>query len=254
MIPEHEWLPIAKRLAIGMRQRVWHGQERRQNMIVANAPDRWWAYCQACKQGGVVRKDHVIITGAAPATSTHLTMPTDLRLLAGSDAEAMVLGFLARKNMDCMYLPPLWWSDSRKRVLLDTGYGWMGRDVTEKSMQKWLTYNATKFLGRVPAGSPAVVVEDTFSWYKVQWAMRGTVPVLCALGTGIKDSLVLELMEASKVIWFFDGDPAGTTGADAGAFRMRGLGIPSIASTAPAGMDPKDMHCDDIVSHIGGLL
>lgn len=254
MIPEEEWLAQARALAIGMKKRVYHRSERRPNMVVGNAPDRWWCYCQACKQGGVVQKEHVLL-GIPPATpDADLTMPHDLLPLAGSDWEVPTLRFLARKHMDCTYLPPLWFSASRQRLLLDTGHGWMGRDITERSPQKWLTYNRSQYLGRVRAGQAAVVVEDTFSWYKVRWACRDWCAVVCALGTQIKDSLTLELMQAGRVLWFFDGDDAGRKGAEAGAHRMRGLGVPSEARCAPLGMDPKDMTCDSIVHHIGGLL
>ena len=175
--------------------------------------------------------------------------------------EVPVLRFLASKNMDGMYLPDLWYSPSRKRLLLDTGYGWMGRDVTERSPQKWLTYNRQKLLGqvpRLPERIPAVIVEDAFSWYKVQWAIQklaeARVSVLCALGTGIHDALTLELSNASAALFFFDGDAAGYKGAKDGVRRMRAFGVPSKAVHPPVGLDPKDMQCHDIVNLLRSAL
>lgn len=254
MLPEHEWLDKAKRLSVGMKVRVLHRSERRPNMIVGNAPDRWWCYCQACKEGAVVQKEHVILGSADPAPAADLSFPPDLRLIQGTDAELPVLRFLARKSMDSTYLPPIWYSASRKRMLLDTGHGWMGRDITEKSPQKWLTYNRSKLLGTVKQGAPAIMVEDTFSWYKVRWAIRDRVPVLCALGTGIHDALMLALAQCNHAVWFFDGDPAGYSGAEEGTRRVRAFGIPSSTVSPPQGKDPKDMHCNDIVTLLGEYL
>lgn len=256
MLPEKDWLAKAKSLCVGMKDRVYHGSERRPNMVVGNEQDKWWAYCQACKEGGVVLKEHVILTALdGPSPAADLTFPPDLHMLAGSPEELPVLRFLASKNMDGMYLPPLRYSPSRKRLLLDTGYGWMGRDVTERSPQKWLTYNRQKLLGSVPKlefPMTAVIVEDAFSWYKVSWAIRNLseapVRVLCALGTGIHDALVLELSKARNAVFFFDGDAAGYKGAAEGVKRMRAFNVPSAAVHPPEGLDPKDMQCKRIIN------
>lgn len=191
---------------------------------------------------------------AAPPVD--LAFPTDLVRLGVTDAAVPVMRFLAKKHMDGTYLPELWYSASRKRLLLDTGYGWMGRDVTENSPQKWITYNRSSLLGQVLPLSKAIVVEDTFSWYKVRWALNWAditgYSVICALGTGIQDALVLELLQAQSVLWFFDGDPAGYKGAALGCKRMRGMGIPCSEVFPPEGSDPKDMKCIDIINLIGG--
>ena len=60
MLPEQDWLDKAKRLAIGMRVRVRHRHESRPNMVIANEKDKFWAYCQKCKEGAVVQKEHVL--------------------------------------------------------------------------------------------------------------------------------------------------------------------------------------------------
>src|SRR5574337_1075011 len=57
MLPQHEWLPHAKALAVGMKNRITHRNERRPNLVVGNAHDRFWAYCQACREGAVLEKD-----------------------------------------------------------------------------------------------------------------------------------------------------------------------------------------------------
>lgn len=223
-------------------------------MIVGNSPDRWWCYCQACKEGAVRTKEHVILGKADAVPAADLSYPPDLRLIQGTDAELSVLRFLARKNMDSTYLPPIWYSASRKRMLLDTGHGWMGRDITERSPQKWLTYNRSKLLGAAKQGAPAIIVEDTFSWYKVRWAIRDKVPVLCALGTGVHDALMIELSQCNTAVWFFDGDAAGYSGAAEGTKRVRAFGIPSCTISPPPGDDPKDLHCSTIVDLLGEYI
>ena len=239
MIPERDWLVKAKRLAIGSKVRVYHGRERRPNLTIANYPDRYWCYCQSCKDGAVLLKSHVILGGAAPAESASLVLPTDSEPMTH---EHPAWHFIASKNMDAMYLPDLWYSPSRKRILIDTKTaGWYGRDVTGHSMQKWLSYNGADIVRPTEYRDTAVVVEDLFSMYKVRFACP-EYAVYCALGTGIKDSLVLALLQHKTVLFFFDGDAAGWAGARNGVQRLRGLGMPNVGYRSPKeGEDPKDM-------------
>lgn len=279
-LPDSEWLHLAKRLGVGSTSRHYHRREGRPNLVVGNTAGKWWAYCQSCKAGGVVEKDHVKITGGkAPESSTHLDLPRDMLPLLELDEFACdsVLHLLAQKSMDQMYLPPLYFSEQRKRVLLDTGQGWLGRDTTGHSPQKWLTYDGSLYLGshvqdtqasfpvvdmgnagaavqRAP-DSTAVVVEDPFSYYKVRWALRD-VPeftVYCALGTVVRPALRLALVPHTSVGLFFDGDSAGAVGARREARALRGLGVRAVARCAPEGFDPKDLTIEDIRGFIHEL-
>lgn len=272
-LPDEEWLHLAKKLAVGVRSRHYHRREGRPNLVVGNEAGKWWAYCQACKAGGVVEKDHVRITGgSAPASSTHLDLPRDSVPILELDefSRDAVLRLLAEKHMDQMYLPPLHFSEQRKRMLIDTGQGWLGRDTTGHSPQKWLTYDGTLWLGpdvaraQKAAGSGsdgegvprlAVCVEDPFSFYKVRWALRDvpTVSTYCGLGTVLRPALRLHLLKYDTVACFFDGDPAGVSGAKRESAAMRGLGVRSVARCAPDGFDPKDLSIDDIRSFINEL-
>lgn len=253
MLAQHEWLDKAKRLAVGMRVRIKHGNERRPNMIIANEGDRWWAYCQACKDGGVERKEHVMLGVPNAAPDVCLLAPSDFVPVLGCEYETRIATFLATKHMDLMYLPPVYYSPSRARLLIETPHGLLGRDVTEKSPAKWLVYSGAKFLGQTHGTRIAVVVEDAFSYYKVAYALRDEpVDVICALGTGITDALVLELLRARAVIFMFDGDNAGWKGAHDGVVRMCGMGIRANSCCAPAGKDPKDLSCGEIRALLGG--
>ncbi len=253
MIPEDLWLHRAKRLPVGQSERIRHLNERRPNLCIGNAVDRWWCYCQACKQGGVVQKTHVRLDVSPERTRSNLTLPNDMRTLEQCElnVQAAITMFLHSKGMDFMYLPPLWYSESRKRLLMQHTRHWLGRDVTGDALEKWLTYNGALYLHSNRYKPVAVVVEDAFSFYKVSWACP-EVDVYCALGTQIKDALVVLLKTHQEVRWMFDGDPAGYHGARKGAQRMRGLGVHSYECCAPPMKDPKDLTVQQIRNNILG--
>jgi hypothetical protein len=236
---------------------VYHRREGRPNLVIGNESGKWWAYCQSCKQGGVVAKDHVKITGGtAPASSTHLDLPRDSLPILDLDefCRDAVLRMLASKNMDQMYLPPIHFSEQRKRMLIDTGQGWLGRDTTGHSPQKWLTFDGTLYLESLKPGIVAVVVEDPFSYYKLKWALRETdVSVFCALGTVVRPVLALKLLAYASVVMFFDGDAPGYVGADREAKKMRGLGVKAVARCAPDGFDPKDLTIEQLREYMDEL-
>ena len=257
-LPEADWLARAKALPIGRTARIRHGREARINLVVGNDDGHWWAYCQSCKAGGKVQKDHVRVTGVpAPKDSESLVLPHDMVHIMQAEPALRdgVLGFVAHKNMDAMYLPPLWFSPSRKRLLLQTEHGWLGRDTTERSMQKWLTFTAgTTHLGDARPGKKqiAVVVEDPFSFYKVRWALQDQpeYTVFSSLGTAVKDALVMVLLGFHDVRMFYDGDAAGRKGAAVETSRFRAFGAKAHNMCAPEGMDPKDMTIDQIREHL----
>lgn len=250
MIRKEDWLLKAKSLCIGSSTRVFHGREHRPNLVIGNDIDKWWCYCQACKHGGVQQKEHVML-GTSPETKrSDLTLPRDLvRCGIGLDPvlDHGVGQFLASKGMDYSMLPDLWYSCTRKRILIQTAEGWLGRDITGNALEKWLTYNKQQFLWKGRNSNTTVVVEDTFSFYKVLWAVE-QVNVMCALGTACKNSMLVQLLDTrqSTVIFLFDGDPAGHHGADAGAHRVRGFGIQGFSQCAPGGKDPKDLQAHEL--------
>jgi len=258
-LPHGEWLHIAKGLAIGGSTRVKHLSERRPNMIVKNLEDRYVVYCQACKEGGVVMKEHVRLTGiAAPSTSCDLSLPLDMveAQTAPKAVQDGVYGFIASKNMDATYLPNLWFSKSRCRVLLSHLGEWLGRDTTGRSPQKWITYNRSNHLGPAdPRHDAAVVVEDPFSFFKVRWAVYQAdlrVDVYTSLGTAISDDLTLKLISHhTQATIMYDGDSAGYKGMAVESRRLRSLGILSpVGHCAPKGFDPKDMGIAEIQSAV----
>lgn len=243
-LSEDQWLARAKQLAVGMRVRARHLSEQRDNLIIANTPDRWWCYCQRCKEGAVVMKEHVVLGGSG-VVDTRLDFPTDVQYVHDSDMEIPVARFLAKKNMDFMYLPSVYISQSRARILLRDSAGcWHGRDCSERSPMKWLNYSGARYAEVGEACGKTVVVEDLFSMYKTHYAVGGHV--VCALGTGCTASLVRMLAGEDEVVWFFDADAAGDHGFEEGRRRVRPFVQHQRRARPPEGLDPKDMTCEAI--------
>lgn len=250
MIPETAWLSKARSLPVGMKIRVRHGNESRENMVIANAPDRWWCYCHACHEGGVVEKDHVLLTANAGPVDVECKLPDDIKPVLASEFELPVAKFLASKNMDQMYLDTLYYSEKRKRLLVKDRAGkWHGRDLTGRSPMKWMNYNNAAMVGQ--PFTYTVVTEDLFSMFKTRWAMRQypNVGVLCNLGTNASRRMVYALSQnhsVRKVAWFFDADRAGDSGAKANTLRNAPYSFEQCRPRPPEGLDPKDMTCSDI--------
>lgn len=247
MLPEQDWLPQARRLAVGMTMRFRHRNEGRANMTVGNAPDRWWAYCNRCKEGGVITKEHVLLN-VAPVAARELTRPTDIVPAPDSEYSTWLMHKVMAKGMDPAWLPPLYHSLSAGRLLLRDDAGcWHGRDVTEKSGAKWLNYDHAKFVGT--PGPTTVITEDLYSMYKIRHAMKfynAPLRTCCTLGAGLHDAAVLALKSCETIVWAYDGDAAGDYGFRQGVQRMRPFGIKHRRARPPEGKDPKDMHIDNL--------
>lgn len=236
-----------------MRHR--HLSERRPNLTVGNERGHWWAYCQACKQGARLAKEHVLLTGgpARPLEEPARAVPTDLVRLHGSDWEMPVHRFLASKGMDASWLPELFVSPSFKRMCLQDGLGnWHGRDLSERSIAKWMHYSS-KWSGWIMPTT--VLVEDLFSMFKIKRAMIDpAIGVVCTQGTGFSPASVLALKNCNRIIWAYDGDAAGDEGYAVGARKMRAFGPIQVRARPPENLDPKDMHLAELRALIEGVL
>lgn len=257
---------MARALPIHGRNHVRHNRESRANMVVGNDPTHYWAYCHACKASGRVNKDHVILGAAPPPDSGLLTIPTDLiQAYSQREVDISVAQFLTSKNMDHSYLPAgVMYSPSRKRLLVPIHpFMYMGRDTTGRAEQKWLTYGKHSYgttiaTHRAPTTLASVVVEDTFSMYKVAYATRDMgITVYTSLGTRFSKPLQWQIVQSGDipVIVFYDNDKAGIAGTKAEAARLRALGL-RVASVLPpeSGADPKDCTIRQIQELIGSTL
>jgi len=257
-LPDEEWLHLAKRAPINGSARYHHLRESRPNLVVRNLQDRYTAFCMACKQGAVHMKEHVKVTGLPPPAKSHdLTLPHDMQYVLDADQAVRdgVLGFLAVKHMDSAYFDsPLMFSKERMRLLVHWCDGWLGRDTTGRSPQKWLTFNGQKHLDSGERHSTAIVVEDPFSFFKVRWALRGMpFTVYSSLGTQVPNCLMLKLLEHNQIAFFYDGDEAGYKGAARGARAVRGMGLSGTEMCAPPDHDPKDLIVQEIQAYANSL-
>lgn len=283
MLPQEEWLHIAERLPVGGRTRVRHGHERRPNLVIGHADGHFWAYCQACRDGAKVLKEHVLFRAPAPAESTRLDPPRDLvplSMLPEWDRDR-VLRFLAGKGMDVSILPTIQYSASRARLylLVQRGYGrgegivLLGRDITDKSPQKWLShepipymlaamspgfggYSASAHSQQVPEHvNRLVLVEDAFSAFKVAAALRmhQQYAAVACLGTAVRPALALEIAQRNfeQVVLLFDGDDAGRRAAVDAHRQLRPF-TRTITLQLTDGMDPKDLHQGELARIILG--
>lgn len=273
-LPDEEWLHLARKTAVGQQARHVHLREGRANLIVGNRDDRWWAYCQSCKEGGVVMKEHVLTLTREPEASRTMSIPVDLRKVyeLPKYQQEYIAKFLSSKGMDLTMfnIEEVLWSESRQRLLVQTGGAsfqghfkphYMGRDTSGKSPEKWLTYNGQHYLGWADKPTPlAVLCEDTFSYLKGKWAtsvssrLQG-ITWYCTLGTAIHDGLFLQLLKKhDAVASFYDGDEAGVKGMLTNNKRVRGAGLQAFdCCTAPEELDPKDMRVHEIQQHVQSL-
>lgn len=263
MLNPDEWLRQAKSLAIGSTKRIRHGRESRCNMVVGNKADRWYSYCHACHEGGVVQKESVRLEQAdnkSLSAMNSVSLPTDLRPVSGIAMMQAIQEFLIEKHMDIMYFgtSSMWYSDTARRLIIATGNGRMGRYLGKQSgVAKWLTYSAQTwtYAGVLPNTGKYIIVEDTFSMFKVKFALEALSPtpyrVIASLGTSISRELLLLLLDtASEVLVFYDGDTAGLRGARVSSQRLNSLGIRATYKTAPLHSDPKDMTLADIATTV----
>lgn len=193
-------------------------------------------------------KEHVFLGGPAQAITAppSRALPQDRVRVLQSEFEPAVARFLAGKDMDAAYLPELWVSPSDRRLLLQAEDGtWHGRDMTGRSPMKWCHYGSA-FVGT--PGACTVVVEDLFSMWKVQYAMRAVQPVhvVCTLGAHCDARAALALKSASLIVWLYDADKAGDQGASEAMLRMRPFGPRQIRARPPEGKDPKNLSIQEI--------
>jgi hypothetical protein len=227
-------------------------------MTVANEQGHWWAYCQACKKGARLTKEHVLLSTVPEHRSESLSVPTDRVQVLGSVYEAAVGAFLASKRMMYPYLPELFISPRTKRLLMQEGADWHGRDMLGRSAAKWMHYGSPGISG-IPKDT-TIVTEDIFSMFKVRYALRDLLSadhdlaVVCSLGAGVGDKAVLALRNCHRIVWAYDADGAGDEGARNSSVRMSPFVRKQNRARPPDGLDPKDMTSEEIRSMMKGIV
>ncbi len=253
-LPTSEWLHLAKRVPLGRSDRTYHGRENRPNLVVYNNESEWSAYCHRCHRAGRVSKEYVVYGAPADAKAPDLSPPRDAVpvLVPGqfSEYDTAVARFLVSKGVVPSMLPPLRYSCTRKRIVLTAGAAILGRDITEMSNVKWVQYSGTPFVVLPGCKRVAVLVEDTFSAYKVRRACPDVWVIAC-LGTRLHPKLKLMLTDFAVLV-MFDGDAAGYEGAASAKRELPGRHV--AICCAPPGLDPKDMELAHIRAHLENLV
>lgn len=265
-LPDHEWLHLAQRLAVGQSSRAYHKNEATPAMTIRNLPDRWTAYCHRCHQAAVKLKTHAVLS-RVPDQKRFMPWPADAKPLEEWPLyeQETIFKLLLEKGIDRqVHLAPVpvWYSRDQGRLILGTSLGWVGR-ATRGQLPKWTGYGypAPAYAaapGALVTGASVVLTEDYLSALKFHWALRGTgggtpwTGIAC-LGTTAGDRLAVALLEAQpdRVVVAFDGDSAGVRGRTDVLRRLRGLGLHAIACNTPSGYDPKDLTQEQLIQLIG---
>lgn len=255
MLPLNEWLPDAKRLPVGHTARVYHGAERRPNLVVRNLEDRYVAWCHACHEGSVQKKDVVKIVQKAPEPKER--KPSDPGHLVHYDQWTPQLlteiaQFLHSKGMSlhiltCTIKP--YYTKQDERLVFQTPDQLVGRDLTGQSKAKWYTYTQANSYNRAAYESfrdkHVFVTEDYFSALKGQFEVaqldHHDVLFVSSMGTVVHPDLALELCKAKAVTMMYDHDEAGVDGTCTALKQLRLLGIETDHVYPHYNCDPKDM-------------
>ena len=246
------WLAEAKRLPIGRSNRIYHGAERRPNLVIRNLTDSYRAYCHSCHEGQVVKKEFVSTVRVAPVELSRdhgvLTALTHLpyhKLLP-------IIRFLSSKGLSFeMVEHHAMYSLKDERLVFQTPTLTIGRDTTNKSKAKWLRYKGnrgyaspTQFIGMRGVGN-IILVEDYLSvlkgyHYIKQERLYGN-GIISMQGTEIKPELTEILLRADHVTLCFDNDVAGIAGARKASQQLDLLGVSNSTIFPDVNKDPKDM-------------
>ena len=260
MIPQREWLDSAKRLPVGHTARVYHGAERRPNMVVRNLVDRYTCYCHSCHDGAVVMKEVVkLVQTPPPPKEKRPTSPGYLMPVQTLAMERIreLCKFLHSKDMAWIHIvdqlelnPALSLQDNR--LVFTTPDQVVGRDLTGLSKAKWYTYTQNNSFNRAAFQSfkdkTVFITEDYFSAIKGQHCCRkhniGDVLFCASMGTSIHADFALELTKAKHVVMMYDNDQAGVEGTANAVRGFNLLGISNSTCYPDLGKDPKNMQED----------
>ena len=272
MLPREEWLQDAQALPVGRSERVYHGAEHRQNMLVKNKPEGWSCWCFSCQDGGFVPKEHVrlqepdepdVPTDVRTGVCTELYVPSDTVALddfvnAGTYESRRLVKFLNDKGVSSTILRE--WNPRvyHDRVVFSFPECIIGRDFTGVLSAKWKVYNGSSKLSYVhlqakttddtregTQESTVVLTEDILSAIKVRWYT--TLPCIALRGTLVRtDTLALILRNYTRVLIFLDGDTAGRVGSKKASKLLDTVNIPHVIINTPDGLDPKDLKPNEL--------
>lgn len=259
LVQKEHWLKAAKRLPVGATDRIYHGAEKRPNLVIRNQQDKYTAYCHHCHQGDVLYKDAVRIQAETPVEKSKRGIPDLVPAdLWTPEEELKIKKFLVSKDMAMGFfgwsMRPLL-NRADNRLVFRTPDQIVGRDLTGRAPAKWFTYYGNSTYNRAKhvefQGVTVVLTEDYMSALKLQYVFNQKFPKLMAvavMGTKLCSDLTVQLTKARNVIILFDGDSAGYKGAEAFTSAFDVLDIPYMDWTGkmPENCDPKNLSTEAI--------
>lgn len=247
------WLAEAKRLPVGRSNRIYHGAERRPNLVIRNLQDSYRAYCHSCHEGQVVKKEFVkpYEPPVLPEKTKDHGVLTPLVQLPEHKL-LPIIRFLNSKGLSYeMVERYAMYSAKDERLVFQTPTLTIGRDVTGKSKAKWLRYKGNRgyaaavFVNKDHPQGNIVLVEDYLSVLKghhyITKECLFSNAIVSMQGTDIKPELTEILLNADHVTLCFDNDAAGIEGARKAAQQLDLLGISNSTIFPDVNKDPKDM-------------
>ena len=254
MLPYSEWLTDVQSLPLNRSKRVYHGAERRPNLVVQNLPDRWVAYCHHCHEGAVKMKDHAAVQVSTPTLVPNLDESTLVPIDSVLDKNLAML--LHTKGVSAWLLGKygFLYNTVDKRLVYKSKQGAIGRDTTGTSPSKWYVYRNPPFSGWLylqpenTYDTRVLLTEDLFSAIKLNHVLGTGCIALC--GTVLKPrTLTFILNNNLKPVLWLDGDDAGAQGALAAQRELGVLGVQAKAvHNSYLGKDPKDLTTKEILS------
>jgi hypothetical protein len=256
LVQKEHWLKAAKRLPVGATDRIYHGAEKRPNLVIRNMQDKYTAYCHHCHQGDVQMKEAVRFQIEPEAEKSKKGIPSALIQyhMWDESLKRRIMEFLISKDMALGFFSTIYpkYNPEDQRLVFETPDQIVGRDMTGKSKSKWFTYMSNYSFNRAARRSfddkVIVLTEDYFSALKLQYVFS-SLPrfhdylAVSAMGTRLNTDLTVQLIKARKTIILFDGDAAGSEGAVAFSSAFKILDIPYEDWTLcmPTGLDPKNL-------------
>ena len=245
-----EWLQEAQRLPVGSSKRIYHGAERRPNLVVRNLPDKWTAYCFACKEYAEVRKSYVRIEEEQSIINQDQVNTSGLYNLTDPRVPLRrIVYFLHTKHMSLSLIQPYnpRWDARRKRLTIDLPDGRLGRDIYGTNPAKWYVYwnsvqYGSAFGTNELTAQNIILTEDMFSAIKAQRFLPDT-QCIALLGTALTRGVEQALLHCKPrmVHLMLDGDETGYKGSYNVLRRLKLLGIPCVMQNPERG-DPKDQN------------
>lgn len=248
---DFQWLDQAKSLEVGQSKRIYHGAEHRPNLVVRNLPDKYTAYCFACKEYAEKRKDFVRILEEQATATNQITGETDVFMnLLEPSAKWLtpfsdVAYFLHTKHMCLEWLRPYEpkWDSKRNRLVIDFQGKRVGRDIYGCSNIKWYNYRAVEYQDSFVYHNIIILCQDVLSAAK---GIKATgLPFYALFGTALNRGLESRITASNvkRVGIMLDGDDAGRKGASRIRQRLSLLGIQGIILNPQKG-DPKEQTLD----------